>query len=84
MPMRTRERYVPSVAAALAAISIDAGVGVTIHPRSFHVQRSLDARLTPENADAAIDETIAWFKSRGADRFGVDACQHDADDIGPR
>jgi GNAT superfamily N-acetyltransferase len=59
-------------AAALSG-DIDEAPGVSRHytsPDHFMFRGAWNARLTPETADAAIEETIAWFKARGADRFG--------------
>lgn len=47
--------------------------GVSRHftfPDHFMFRGAWNTRLTPENADAAIEETIAWFRARGAERFG--------------
>lgn len=59
-------------AAALGG-DIDETAGVSRHfasPDHFMFKGAWNARLTADNADAAIEETIAWFKARGADRFG--------------
>ena len=47
--------------------------GISHHftfPGHFMFRGAWNARLTAETADAAIAETIDWFKARGAARFG--------------
>lgn len=47
--------------------------GISRHftfPDHFLFRGAWNARLTAETADAAIAETIDWFKARGATRFG--------------
>ena len=59
-------------AAALGG-EIEETAGLSRHftfPDHFMFRGAWNARLTAENADAAIEETIAWFKERGAERFG--------------
>jgi GNAT superfamily N-acetyltransferase len=52
---------------------IEETAGVSRHftsPDHLMFKSAWNTRLTAENADATIEETVAWFRSRGANNFG--------------